>query len=232
MTGENLQRAARRRETKFKAGLMAVALGLAAACGGAVFAIRSATPFEGPAAFVGGFGLGLALVGTIASWVFRPTEASRRAMSAGAYRDRVQSERISLIMVLPASTLGLTLIAMTRADEFLSGEDRSWSGMLLAAVAALNILLLPLMVMGWDRQAQKMKRFLNDELTRTYRASAMTCAFWMLLVGVTGAYLAGLWYPHAAIVALPMILWVAAATAALRFAQLHRRAERDMEADD
>ena len=86
--------------------------------------------------------------------------------------------------------------------------------------------------MGWDGGSKKIKRLIEDELTRSYRASAITCAFWVLLVGVAGAYLVGLWNPEAVIVALPMILWSSATTAALRFAQLHRRAEREMEADE
>jgi len=222
----------RRRAMKFKLALVGLLLGVAAGLVGVVLAPSDASLTEGPMAFLIGLGFGVAVACGIAAVIFRPTEATRRAASGSGYRDRVQRERTTMIMVLPASTLGLTVIAMARAEEWLSGEDRSWGGVLLAAVVVINILLLPMMVMGWDVQARKMKRFLDDELTRTYRASAITCAFWMLLVGVTGAYLAGLWYPNAAVIALPMILWVACATAALRFAQLHRRAERDMEADD
>ena len=154
-----------------------------------------------------------------------------RQRAGESYRDRVQRKWVSQITILPAATLGITLIAMARADEWLSGEDPGLSGVLLAAAAAINLLLIPVMIMGWDGGSRKQKRLLEDELTRAYRASAITCAFWMLLVGAMGVYLVGLWKPHVAVVALPMVLWVAAATAALRFAQLHRRAEREM-ADD
>lgn len=150
---------------------------------------------------------------------------------AGSYRDRVQRDWVRQITILPAATLGITLIAMTRADEWLSGEDVTVSGVLLAAAAAINLLLIPMMIMGWDGGSRKRKRLLEDELTRAYRASAITCAFWVLMVGGMGLYLIGLWKPHVTVIALPMVLWIAAATAALRFAQLHRRAEREM-ADD
>lgn len=156
---------------------------------------------------------------------------TRHDTGGGSYRDRVQRDWVRRITILPAATLGITVIAMTRADEWLAGEDRGLSGVVLAAAAAINLLLIPMMLMGWDGGSRKMKRLLEDELTRAYRSSAITCAFWMLLVGAMGAYLVGLWKPHVAVVALPMILWVAAATAALRFAQLHRRAEREI-ADD
>jgi hypothetical protein len=159
--------------------------------------------------------------------VFRPGEARRRLAESGGYRDRVQKEWVSRIAILPAATLGLTVIAMARADEWLSGEDRSWNGVALAGVAVLNLLLIPAMVMGWDGGSRKQRRLLDDELTRAYRAQAMTWAFWMLLLGVTGLYLVGLWSPHAVVVALPLVMWIAAATAGLKFSALHRRAERD-----
>lgn len=173
-------------------------------------------------------GIALAMAGICGMFAFRRDDAERTAGETGSYRDRIQRNWVGNLTILPATTLGLTVIAMTRAQEWLSGEDTSWSGLILAGVAAMNILLIPLMLMGWDGGSRKIKRLLDDELTRAYRASAITCAFWVLLVGVAGAYLLGLWNADAAVIALPMILWVAAATAALRFAQLHRRAEREM----
>lgn len=172
------------------------------------------------------------LTGLAGLFAYRPDTVEQTRSETGSYRDRVQRKWVSSITILPAATFGLTMIAMTRSRDWLSGEDTSWSGVILAGVAVLNLLLIPLMLMGWDGGSRKIKRLIEDELTRSYRASAITCAFWVLLIGVTGAYLVGLWNADASIVALPMILWVSATTAALRFAQLHRRAEREMEADD
>ena len=173
-------------------------------------------------------GIALAMAGVCGMFAFRADDAERTANETGSYRDRIQRGWVSNLTVLPAATFGLTVIAMTRAQEWLSGEDTSWNGLVLAGVAVMNVLLIPVMLMGWDGGSRKIKRLLDDELTRAYRASAITCAFWVLLVGVTGGYLLGLWNADAAVIALPMILWVAAATAALRFSQLHRRAEREM----
>lgn len=156
----------------------------------------------------------------------------KQSRAGDSYRDRIQREWISRITILPAASLGITVIAMGQAREWLSGEDTGWSTVLLAAAATINLLLIPMMIMGWDGGSRKQKRLLEDELTRAYRADAMTWAFWMLLVGVTGLYLVGLWKPQVTVIALPMALWVAAATAAFRFAALHRRAEREMGADD
>lgn len=156
----------------------------------------------------------------------------KQSRAGESYRDRLQREWVSRITILPAASLGITVIAMGQAREWLNGEDTGWSTVLLAAAATINLLLIPIMIMGWDGGSRKQKRLLEDELTRAYRADAMTWAFWMLLVGVAGLYLVGLWRPQVTVVALPMALWVAAATAAFRFAAQHRRAEREMGADD
>ncbi|MFC7377000.1 hypothetical protein [Brevundimonas sp. GCM10030266] len=177
-------------------------------------------------------GIAMIFIGLGGLFAFRRDLAEQVRDGEGSYRDRVQRHWVGALAVLPAGTLGLTLVAMIRAEEWLSGEDTSLSGVLLAGVAVVHLLIIPLMLMGWDGGYRKMKRLLDDELTRAYRASAITCAFWVLLVGIAGAYLLGLWNADAAVIAMPLVLWVAATTAALRFAQLHRRAEREMGADD
>ena len=177
-------------------------------------------------------GVALTFVGLGGLFAFRRDVAEQVRDGEGSYRDRVQRHWVNSLTIMPAATFALTIVAMTRAQEWLSGEDMSWYGFTLAGIAVVNLLLIPLMLMGWDGGSRKLKRLLDDELTRAYRASAITCAFWVLLVGVAAAYLLGLWNADAAIIAMPMILWLAATTAALRFAQLHRRAEREMGADD
>lgn len=166
------------------------------------------------------------LAGLACSWIFRPGEAFEQIQRQGGYRDRVQREHISRVMALPAASLGLTVIGMNKAAEWLDGE-RDFGGGLLALAVVLNILMLPILVMGWDGGSRKMKRFLDDELTRAYRAQAMTAAFWVLMPGVMAVYLVGMWKPHWGVIALPGVLWLAAATASLRYALLHRAAERD-----
>lgn len=173
-------------------------------------------------------GCGIAILGTAGLFAFSRDDAERTRTSPGSYRDRIQRDWVSRITVLPAAAFGLTVIAMSQAGDWLSGEDRDARTVILAGVAVLNLLIIPAMVMGWDGGSRKVRRLLDDELTRAYRASAMTWACWVLLVGVAGVYLVGLWKADAAVIALPMILWLGAATVALRFAQLHRRAEREM----
>jgi hypothetical protein len=231
MGGQDLTAADHRRHTHYRMALTALCIGLCLGGAGAVIWGASDMGHSQIAAAAALAGAIIAIAGLAGAIRFRPDEAQKRGAETGSYRDRMQRDWIRRITVLPGATLGITVIAMMRADEWLSGEDPGVSGVLLAGAAAINLLLIPLMLMGWDGGSRKMKRLLEDELTKAYRASAITCAFWVLMVGAMGVYLIGLWKPHVAVVALPMVLWVAAATAALRFAQLHRRAEREM-ADD
>lgn len=228
MTGKNGLSTERRRVRRYRIAVAVLCLGVFIGAFAAIRGHEDRLDSSGIVTVAIVVGIILALAGICGMFAFRSDDAERTAGEPGSYRDRIQRSWVSNLSILPAATLGLTVVAMTRAEEWLSGEDTSWSGLMLAGVAVLNILLIPLMLMGWDGGSRKLKRLLDDELTRAYRASAITCAFWVLLVGVTGAYLLGLWNADAAVIAMPMILWLAAGTAALRFAQLHRRAERDM----
>ncbi|RZJ28880.1 MAG: hypothetical protein EON85_08070, partial [Brevundimonas sp.] len=186
----------RRRATRYRIAVAALCLGVFIA---AFTAIRWRDDgLGGPMTVAIVAGIALAMAGVCGMFAFRPDDAERTAEKPGSYRDRLQRNWVSNLTILPAATFGVTVIAMTRAQDWLSGEDMSWNGVVLAGVAALNLLMIPLMLMGWDGGSRKIKRLVEDELTRSYRASAITCAFWVLLVGVTGAYLVGLWNADAA----------------------------------
>lgn len=142
-------------------------------------------------------------------------------------RDREQRARIAQMVSIPASSLALVILSMVKAQDVLAG-DHDWGAVAMAVMGVLYVALIGAMVMNWDGGARKVRKFLEDELTREYRARALTCGFWVLLPGTSALYLFGLWRPEDAIVLFPIVLWAGAATAALRFAQLHRRAEREM----
>jgi hypothetical protein len=232
MDERDLRVADRRRTTRYRIAVAVFCVGVFITCYAAIDWMKDGPDSRGLLTVTTLVGVPVAIAGLGGMFAFRSDDARRKREGASSYRDRMQRDWVSRINILPAATLGITLIAMIRAQEWLSGEDTSWQGVGLAGAAVLNLLLIPMMIMGWDGASRKMKRLLDDELTRAYRASAMTYAFWVLLVGVTGAYLVGLWTADVTVIALPMILWVAAATAALRFTALHRRAEREMEGDD
>ncbi|WP_374513796.1 hypothetical protein [Brevundimonas sp.] len=152
-------------------------------------------------------------------------EALRLAGSPGR-RDREQNARTGQIMTLSVSSGIFALIAALRGADIVAGE-LEFSAIAVIAAFAIIALTLPAMVMNWDGGARAAKRYLEDELTRAFRARAIATGFWVLLPGVLGVYLFGLWRPDQAIVFMPLALWAGAGAAAMHFALLNRAADAD-----
>ncbi|RYG07049.1 MAG: hypothetical protein EON96_22190, partial [Caulobacteraceae bacterium] len=169
MRDTGLEQTERHRRTRATIAALLFCFGVAGGIYGAATWNEGAVPPTAVTLTITLLGVAVAIAGLGGLLVWRPGEAKRRLAETGSYRDRVQREWVSRITILPAATLGLTMIAMTRADEWITGEDRGLSGVLLAGAAALNLLIIPLMVMGWDGGSRKQKRLLDDELTRAYR---------------------------------------------------------------
>lgn len=135
--------------------------------------------------------------------------------------DREQATRAWTLLAMTFAGLVLSLASASAAHSMVTGtaERLEW---LIALNAVLYSVLVPIMVMNWDAQARKLKKWLEDELVRTLQARALTAAFFVLMAGASGAYIVGLWRPEWAVIAMPIVLWSAAATASLRFVMLSR----------
>jgi anti-sigma factor RsiW len=135
--------------------------------------------------------------------------------------DREQATRAWTLLAMTFAGLILSVASAFAAQSMVSGtaEGLDW---LTALNAVLYAVLVPIMVMNWDAQARKLKKWLEDELVRALQARALTAAFFVLMAGASGAYVVGLWRPEWAVIALPIVLWSAAATASLRFVTLSR----------
>lgn len=177
--------------------------------------------------------IALSLIG-LAAWTAAraaaPGADHRRLAGLDGRRDREQRARTSQLLVLPAMLLVTVSIGSLNAARLMAGE-REAAVWICALVVPLLVVLPPAMVMGWDGGARKLRRFLEDELTREFRARAMALGFWVLLGSATTLYLVGLWRPAEAVALLPFALWAGGGAAALKFALLHRRAEREAGAD-
>lgn len=163
---------------------------------------------------------GIGVTAALFSWAGHV--AGRRAHAAsGGRRDREQAARVWQLTVLPVAMLMMTFAATLAAERMVHGtaDGLEW---LTAAVPALYAVLLPVMVMNWDGQARKLRKYLDDELIRVIQARAIIAAFFVLMTGACGAYLLGLWRPDWAVIVMPGVLWLAASTASLRFALLSR----------
>ncbi|MNE58688.1 hypothetical protein D3C80_1537310 [compost metagenome] len=97
-----------------------------------------------------------------------------------------------------------------------------WS---MAALSPMIPMVLLLMVAGLDNPGdKKMKRLLEDELTLSFRRSALNVALAVAMVGLLSVFALGLWRPEAAVAAMPGLMFVTASAAGLRYWQLDRRA--------
>lgn len=168
--------------------------------------------------------IGLVVLAAVLGHALSP-EARRLAASPGR-RDREQSARTRQMVALTVSSAVFALIAVLRGGEIVAGEVE-FSAIAVIAAFAIIALTLPAMVMNWDGGARAAKRYLEDELTRAFRARAIATGFWVLLPGVIGVYLFGLWRPDQAIVVMPLALWAGAGAAAMHFALLNRAADAD-----
>lgn len=172
-------------------------------------------------------GLVTTIVGLLVSWKFRAGDATRRLEALGGRRDRVQRARTQQLTLLPFSMIIFSSLGVLAVERLFGDESREVTDWLMAAMPAIYAWLVASIVMGWDGGSRKEKRFLDDEFSRALRSRAITFAFFVLLAGATAVYGVGLFLPEIAIMAMPLVLGVAGASAGLRFAWLDRKAEQD-----
>ena len=139
----------------------------------------------------------LSLVALAAVLGHAPGPEARRLEASPGRRDREQNARTGQMLALTISSGVFALIAAMHGGDIVAGEVK-FSAIAVIAAFAITALTLPAMVMNWDGGARAAKRYLEDELTRAFRARAIATGFWVLLPGVIGAYLFGLWRPDQA----------------------------------
>lgn len=184
---------------------------------------------EGRAASVGTI-LGMAGVcAVIASLVLGmlngpDSDTIRVERAKGGYRDTVQKKRAVSMAIMPLTSLILVYLG-TRSAWAIAGGRGDWDDWKMAALSPVVSALLLMMVTGFDiRGDKKMKRLLEDELTLSFRRSALNLALGVALAGMVVVFALGLWRPQAAVAAMPGLMFVTASAAGLRYWQLDRRA--------
>ena len=219
-----LMRRERMRERLEIAGMVMRAVGMAIAG----FTLAVADSYPGLAVWedrLGLFGLGLAGLGAIVGLATWRSRAERRALDARlTRRDKAQGFRARQLATMPFAMVGVLVIAMMALSRILRGEG-DMGDMMFAGLVALLAWVVPAIVMGWDGGSRKERKWLEDELTREWRGRAMSAGFVVLMAGVSGIYLIGLWRPEWAILGLPIVLFASGAVAGLRFAWLDRQGE-------
>lgn len=212
-----------KRALRFKFALIVLMMALMMDVAVAVSMLRGMAPPTSVTVIV----LGLVTVGLVAlAAAFAPGADARRLATGAGRRDREQRARTARMFTMSATSAVLAVVVVLHGGGVFDHKPE-FPGLAIVLAFATVILTLPAMVMNWDGGGRAAKRFLEDELTQAFRARAIATGFWVLLPGALGVYLAGLWRPEQAIVFMPLVLWAGAAAACLRFALLHRAADRD-----
>lgn len=139
-------------------------------------------------------------------------------------RDRTQRLRRMRLATIPFAGVGVVVLSLLALSRILAGQgdvgDFMW-----AALLPLCAWVVPLMVLGWDREGRRDRKWLEDELTREWRGRALSLGFLMLMGGMSGLYLIGLYRPDWAMLGFPVVLTGAAGAVGLRYAWLDGQAE-------
>jgi hypothetical protein len=227
MTTNNGKSTERTSRTKFVLLVMLTAVGAAMLGGGIAWGIDLTGDEATTAGVIAGIGAAFMAAGGICAWFYRPNGPRWRADPAEpGKRDRLQAQRARQLAIFPALSLLFLAQAIGALEHVVEGQHR-WVDYLRLAVPVLYAWVTAMMVMGWDGASRKNKRFLEDELTQSLRARALTLAFFVLLAGTTVSLGLGLWRAEIGVASLIFALAAAGAAAGLRFAWLFREAGRD-----
>ncbi|QTN19362.1 hypothetical protein HZ989_14265 [Brevundimonas sp. AJA228-03] len=170
-----------------------------------------------------GVGIALVLGGAVMLWIHIAARAIGDDPGGSIKRERLQTQRSRQLWVFPVLAFFFLIQAIPAAGNIIrrTGDTGDYLHMVLPVLYAW---MATAIVMGWDGQTRKERKFLEDELTRVLRARAMSWAFIALMAGVTASLGLGLWRQDLGIASLPLVLSAAGATAAIRFVWLDREA--------
>lgn len=211
------RREARRRKLEIMSMVM-IALGL----GGGGLAVA----FDGPDALVN-IGATLGTAGAVIGLLAWRGKAERdRLDRGGTRRDRVQRNRRSIMLALPFASVGVVAFGLGAISRVNQGRGEM-TDLMWAAALPILAWIVPLMVLGWDKEGREQSRWIEDELTREWRARSVSLGFVVLMGGLSAVYAIGLYRPDWAMLALPVVLMTTAGTVGLRYVWLDARAEAD-----
>lgn len=223
---DDLKRATTNERRRLRRLRMAAALGgvgFAVAFCGVLLAQRSE---EGAgAAFLALLGLSAIVASAVLGMHNGPDSDTIRVERAKeGYRDAVQKKRAVSMAIMPLTSLILVYLG-TKSAWAIAGGQGDLDDWHMAALSPVVSGLMLSMVTGFDiRGDRRLKRLLEDELTLSFRRSALNTALGVALAGMVVVFALGLWKPQAAVAAMPGLIFVTASAAGLRYWQLDRRA--------
>jgi len=172
--------------------------------------------------------LGAAVMGIAGAGIVLTTVRSRadreRLAARETRRDRTQRLRRVRLATIPFAGVGVVVLSLLALSRIVTGQGDA-GDFIWAALLPLCAWVVPLMVLGWDREGRRDRKWLEDELTREWRGRALSLGFLVLMVGMSGLYLLGLYRSEWAMLGFPVVLAGAAGVVGLRYAWLDGQAE-------
>lgn len=139
-----------------------------------------------------------------------------------------EAQRGRVYWMLYSCLIGLIMvpIGLSAAGDMVSG-DRN----ILKAVNALFALFIPVMqilvLTGRDGGiTKKMRKYLDDEHTRTLRPRACGTGLAVAMIVASGVYLISLWRAEVAVVLMLPVMFAGSFAAVIHYGLLERKAER------
>ncbi|MGV3579158.1 hypothetical protein [Brevundimonas sp.] len=210
-------------------GLTLVGIGLCATGFAGNYGLRPADDEATWWGIVAGIGFATTFIGVMKIWLDLSIAAMANDPGGANKRERLQAQRAWQLWTFPLIAVVLLAIAVDPLLAFLSTGTNGLklSDVSRIAMPVLYAWIVPMIVMGWDAYSKQNRRFLDDELSQSLRARAVTTGFVVLMIGVTAAFGLGLLKPELGVAAMLFALTLGGVTTGIRFAWLYREAGRD-----
>lgn len=173
-----------------------------------------------------GIGFATAFIGAVKLWIDHQVDLEGNDPGGLRKLERLQAQRAYQLWLFPVMAV-ILLGASVEPLQNLSSGDLDFSALTRLVAPLIYAWLVPMIVMGWDAYSKKNRRFLDDELSRSLRARAMTAGFFVLMIGATAAFGLGLVRPELGVAGALFALTAGGAATGVRFAWLYRDAGKD-----
>lgn len=219
----------RRRITLTAIGLTVLGVGLCLLGFAGNYGLRPADDAATWWGILAGIGFATTFIGVIKIWLDLSVAAMAEDPGGAMKRERLQAQRAYQLFLFPVMTVVLLVASVDPLLAFLSDGP---AGLGLSDVSRIGVPVLyawivPMIVMGLDAYSRKNRRFLEDELSQSFRARAVATGFVVLMIGTTAAFGLGLVKPELGVAAMLFALTTGGAATGVRFAWLYREAGKD-----
>jgi len=140
-------------------------------------------------------------------------------------RERLQAERTRQLWLFPLISVVMLVVAANAWRDIQAGETGFLDYMRLG-LPIFYAWLVVAVVMGWDFISLRERKYLDDELSRAFRAQSLGLAFVVLMAAGTIVLAISLWRPDWTVPSIVLAVTLGGSVAGARFAWLDRQAGR------